>query len=143
MGDTVRGAEAIFAPVSVLALWTGFVLFMTGFRRIRAVRQGRVPAASFRLGESPDVPTDVSVANRNLMNLLEMPLLFYVVCVLLYVTRRTDAFALGAAWVYVGLRIVHTGIHLTSNRIVRRLVAFAAGNFVLLVLWLCFIVRGL
>ena len=71
--------EAIFGPVSVLALWTGFILFLTGFRRIRAVRAGRVPRNAFRLGDSGEVPHDVAVSNRNLMNLLEMPVLFYAV----------------------------------------------------------------
>ena len=34
------------------------------------------------------MPADVTVWNRNLMNLLEMPLLFYVVSIAFYVTHR-------------------------------------------------------
>jgi hypothetical protein len=32
------------------------------------------------------VPPAVSIPNRNYMNLLELPMLFYVVCIVLYVT---------------------------------------------------------
>ena len=83
-------AEAIFGPVSALALWTGVVLMMTGARRILAVRAGRLRSHAFRLGESAEVPEDVAVPNRNLMNLLEMPVLFYVACIAFYVTRRVN-----------------------------------------------------
>src|SRR5947209_9365455 len=95
-------AEAIFAPMSVLALWTGFVMLLTGVRRVWAVRRRRVSADAFRLGETADVPADVAVVNRNLMNLLEMPLLFYVVCLSLFVTRHVAPPVVRLAWLYVG-----------------------------------------
>jgi hypothetical protein len=135
--------EAIFAPMSLLALWTGVVLLLTGFGRIRAVAVGRAPAHAFKLGESPQVPPDVVVINRNLMNLLEMPLLFYVVSIALYVTRHVEPGLLVLAWIYVGLRLVHSAIHLTYNKVVHRLVAFALSNFVLVAIWIWFICRVL
>ena len=134
-------AEAIFGPVSALALWTGVVLMMTGARRILAVRAGRLRSHAFRLGESAEVPEDVAVPNRNLMNLLEMPVLFYVACIAFYVTRRVNTGVVVMAWVYVGLRLVHSAIHLTSNHVGRRLLAFALSNFVLVALWITFIRR--
>jgi hypothetical protein len=39
--------EAVFAPMSVLALWTGCVMVMLGVSRIRAVRAGRVRRGAF------------------------------------------------------------------------------------------------
>ena len=128
--------ETIFAPMIVLGIWTGFVLLMTGARRLLAVRAGRVPANAFRLGESAEVPKDVSVTNRNLMNLLEMPVLFYVVCLSLYVTHQVDRNVIVLAWIYVGLRLAHSGIHLTVNVIRLRFLSFALSNFVLLALWI-------
>jgi len=134
-------AEAIFLPVCILALWTGAVLTMTGLRRILAVRAGRITSDAFRLGESPEVPADVSLPNRNLMNLLEMPTLFYVVCIAAYVTHRVTPLMGILAWVYVGLRLAHSAIHLTANRVSVRLLAFALSNFVLLFLWIGFLRR--
>ncbi len=131
--------EAIFAPVSVLALWTGLVILITGVRRVMAVRRRRVSAHAFRLGESADVPEDVAVANRNLMNLLEMPVLFYVVVIAFYVTHHAGPGAIRWAWIYVALRVLHSCEHLTSNHILRRLTLFVASNVVLIVLWVRFI----
>jgi hypothetical protein len=135
--------EAIFAPVSVLAFWTGFVVLLTGFLRVRAVFIGRLRSSAFRLGESAEVPADLTLWNRNLMNLLEMPVLFYVVSIALYVTRHVETGIMVLAWLYVGLRVVHSLVHVTYNRVVHRLIAFALSNFVLCAIWIWFVVRVL
>ena len=133
--------EAVFVPVSVLALWTGCMVFMVGFSRIRAVRARRVRPGAFWLGESADVPADVTVGNRNLMNLLEMPLLFYVVSIAFYVTHQATPKVVTLAWIYLALRLAHSLVHVTSNHILLRLSAYAGSNFVLLSLWIRFISR--
>ncbi len=132
--------ESIFAPVSALALWTVLVMGLTGFRRVRAVRARRVSPRAFHLGESPEVPPDVAVANRNLMNLLEMPVLFYVVTIGFYVTHHVSHRALLLAWIYVGLRVLHSLEHLTRNNVLLRLTAFTLSSVVLVMLWLRFII---
>jgi hypothetical protein len=133
--------EAIFAPVGLLALWTLAVLLLVGFRRVTAARAGRVQVKAFRLGESPEVPDDLALPNRNLINLLEVPLLFYVACLGLYVTHQVRLGCLRLAWVYVGLRVVHSLIHLTTNNVRQRLMAFALSNFALVALWIWFLRR--
>jgi hypothetical protein len=135
-------AEAIFGPVGVLALWTMGVLSLTAIRRVGAVRAGRVKRGAFRLGESAEVPADVSIPNRNLINLLEVPVLFYVVCLCLYVTHQTQPGLLWLAWTYVALRVAHSLVHLTTNNVMHRLTLFGLSNFVLLAIWIWFLVRG-
>jgi hypothetical protein len=120
----------------VLAIWTIVVLMMTGLGRVRAVRARRVSPGAFRLGEAPDVPADVSVVNRNLMNLLEMPVLFYVVSICFYVTHHVSSGAVALAWIFVGLRLAHSWVHLTSNHILHRLTVFVVSNVVLVMLWI-------
>lgn len=127
--------HAILAPVFALAGWTGCVLVLVAFRRVRAGTEGRVKVSAFRLGEAPDVPPDVSLPNRNYMNLLELPLLFYVVCMLAFATGKANAAHVALAWTYVGTRIVHSLVHLTYNHVMHRFAAFVASNVVLLVLW--------
>jgi hypothetical protein len=94
-----------------------------------------VTANDFRYGESSRVPPEVSLPNRNLMNLLEMPVLFYVACLTAYLTRNAGDALLALAWAYVGLRVVHSAIHLTYNKVFHRLAAYAASNVVLAILW--------
>ncbi len=131
-------SKVIFHPMIALALWTGLVLCVTGYRRIGAVLRRTLRTSAFKLGESAEVPAHISVGNRNLMNLLEMPLLFYVVSICLYITHHESQGVLILAWAFVALRILHSIIHLTSNHILLRLGAFAASNLVLLALWIRF-----
>lgn len=125
----------IFWPVIALAAWTFIVLLLVPIARFRSAARGEVKAKDFRYGESASVPGPVSLPNRNLMNLLELPLLFYVVCLGLYVTLSVDGFAIVAAWAYVALRVAHSLIHLTYNNVFHRLGVYAASAVVLFALW--------
>ena len=131
MGDKV----GILFPMVGLATLTFAVLLLIPVRRFRAGRAGQVAYDDFRYGESPRVPPEVALPNRNMMNLLELPVLFYVACLVIYVADRVDTTLLALAWTYVGLRLVHSAIHLTYNRVRHRLIAFGASNIVLVTLW--------
>lgn len=133
--------DLIFAPMGALALLTFAVLSIIPVRRFRAGAAGRVTAEDFRFGESPTVPSHVSIPNRNYMNLLEPPTLFFAVCLMFYVTQRVDLVALATAWTFVGLRVAHSVVHLTYNNVMHRLSAFAAGDVVLGVLWVMFFIK--
>ncbi len=124
---------AILHPVFALVAWTLLVLCRLALARLTS---GLAPR-DFRLGESAAVPPEVVLPNRNYMNLLELPSLFYVACLVLYATGPVPRLALVAAWSYVGLRIVHSLIHLGYNNVIHRLLAFALSNFCLIGLWVC------
>ena len=135
--------EAIFAPMGALALLTFVVLGLIPLRRFRAAFAGQVTADDFKFGESTAVPGEVSIPNRNMMNLLELPMLFYVAGLMFYVAQRVDATVLAVAWAYVVLRAVHSAIHCTYNNVFHRLTAYALSNLALGVFWvLFFIPRG-
>ena len=133
--------ELIFAPMGALALLTFVVLGFIPAKRFRAVFAGEVGPDDFKLGESSRVPPHVAVTNRAYMNLLELPMLFYVAGLMYYVAGRVDQTALVIAWVYVALRAIHSIIHLSYNRVIHRLIAFALSNFVLLAFWVLFFIR--
>jgi len=130
--------ESIFVPVGVLGLWTGLILVLTGGKRLRAIKTRRMKASALAYGESDEVPLDVSLFNRNLMNLLEMPVLFYVAALSLFVTHHVNANIVNLCWAFVALRIVHSVIHVTYNNVFHRFVMFLSSNIVLLVLWITF-----
>jgi len=126
----------ILLPMAALVAWTFAVLLLIPYARFRAAFRGRVTVRDFRYGESDKVPGDVSLPNRNLMNLLEMPVLFYVACLTCFVTASTDTAAVYLAWFYVGLRIAHSLVHVTYNNVFHRLSVFATSNVVLIVIWI-------
>ena len=126
---------SILFPVVALATLTFAVLLLIPVRRFRAGAAGLVTFDDFRYGESARVPPEVVIPNRNMMNLLELPVLFYVACLTYYVTDRVSGAALALAWAYVALRVAHSAIHVTYNRVRDRLLAFATSNVVLISLW--------
>jgi hypothetical protein len=128
--------SAILLPMVVLAIWTMLVLLLVPYRRTKAALARQVKVNDFKFGESAAVPPDVSIPNRNLMNLLEMPVLFYAACISFYITQLATPTVLALAWMFVGLRLVHSLIHLSYNMVLHRLAAFATSNLVLLVMWL-------
>jgi hypothetical protein len=127
---------SLLGPIFALAMWTVLILLLVGYRRLRAGFSGLVHPREFALGESPKVPVAIALANRNYMNLLESPVLFYVACLLAIVAGATTPAVLALAWLYVGLRIAHSLIHITYNRIFHRFTIFALSNVVLIALWL-------
>lgn len=126
---------AILHPLFALAALTALVQALIPLARVRAALRGEVTLDDFSIGESARVPAAVSLANRNYMNLLEFPMLFYVGCLLAYVAAEVTPTLVSLAWVYVALRCLHSAIHLTSNRVAHRALAFGASNLVLLALW--------
>jgi hypothetical protein len=135
--------ETIFLPVIALVALTVLVLLFTAGKRFRAVGAGQIGPNDFALGESANVPSHVAVGNRNYMNLLELPILFYVVCLCLYVTGQVDSLVVNLAWAYVGLRVVHSLVHIGYNNVIHRLGVFAISNIVLTVMWVIFAMRVL
>ena len=129
------GKSSILFPMIALATLTFAVLLLIPLRRFRAGFAGKVAMDDFKYGESARVPPEVCIPNRNMMNLLELPLLFYVACLVYLVIGPVDSVALVLAWLYVGLRAVHSAIHVTYNRVRHRLTAFALSNVVLVMFW--------
>jgi hypothetical protein len=131
-------AKAILWPMGALVGLTFIVLLQIPLRRFRAGFARRVNYGDFRYGESANVPGDVSLPNRNYMNLLELPVLFYVLCLSLHATAHVTAATFWLAWAYVAFRALHSVVHLTYNNVRHRGLAFAASNIVLAVMWVRF-----
>jgi hypothetical protein len=128
----------IFQPMGALVALTFIVLGFIPLRRFRAVFAGKAVRDDFKFGESANVPGEVAIPNRNYMNLLELPVLFYVLCITLYVSERVTDIFLYLAWAYVVLRALHSFVHMTFNHVLVRLIFFAMSNFVLIAMWALF-----
>ena len=133
--------ELIFLPMAALVALTFAVALVMVRARFRAARSGQVSAGDFRLGESERVPPQVAVINRNYMNLLQAPVLFYAVCLAFHAAGEVDRTVLALAWAYVAFRVAHTGVHLTSNNVMHRLAAFALSMGVLAAMWVWLVAR--
>ena len=128
------GVEMVY-PVLALVLLTFLVTFRMGYVRFRGARRGEVNPRYFKLLQGYELPDNLRQVERAYANLLEMPILFYLVAVLSMVLNLTGTTMVMLAWIYVGLRYVHSLIHLTYNKTVHRFLAFISSTLVLLIMW--------
>ncbi|TMH88282.1 MAG: hypothetical protein E6H45_00845 [Betaproteobacteria bacterium] len=133
----------LIRPVVALVALTVIVALLMGVYRNVAVIRGVVPARYFR-GFTADSPAEwVERPARAYMNLLELPVLFYVVCLLMLATGRFDSVQVSLAWVFVIARTVHAFIHIAFNYVPLRFAAFLAGVVTLAVIWTRFAEQNL
>ncbi|ATA98125.1 MAPEG family protein [Sinorhizobium meliloti] len=102
-------------------------------RRASLIRTGKIDASLFR--ENRDEPGESLIVRNSIANQFELPVLFHLCCVLLYLTEADNLLSLGLAWLFVALRYAHAFIHVTSNRLRYRKPLFMAGFLVLVAMW--------
>lgn len=123
----------------VLVVWV--YLYITRVREMRA-RRISPQALATRATARGQLVDSLRVAD-NFSNLFELPVLFYVAAVLLYVSERVDGIYLGLAWAFVALRYAHSAIHVTYNRVMHRFPVYVLGALPLWAMWARLAVQSL
>jgi hypothetical protein len=76
-------------------------------------------------------------------NQFELPVLFYVLTILAFITHHADLLFVVLAWVFVLFRLLQAFVHVTSNKIRVRGAFFGVAAAVLAIMWAVFIVEEL
>ena len=123
-------------PMAALVLLTFIVMYLMLILRVKAVRTRKISPRYFKLYKDEEIPDNVLAVSHNYTNLLELPVLFYVVCVIAMNLNQSAEYFVYHAWFFVFFRYIHSYIHMTYNHILHRLSAFALSGFVLLSMWI-------
>jgi hypothetical protein len=132
--------EAVLLPLFVQVTLTFVLLYAMGYLRTRAFMAGAVREADIALRE-PNWPARATQVANAFSNQLEVPVLFYVLTILAWITRHADLTFVVMAWAFVILRLIHAAIHVSDNHVGRRGAVFATGAIVLTLMWAIFMVR--
>ncbi len=126
---------AILQPVVALAAWTAVIWFWLYGTRIAAIKAAELHPDDF-LEKSPDelLPPSVQWKAHNYNHLHEAPTVFYAIAISLALLGEGDGIAYYLALVYVSLRVVHSLVQATVNRVMLRFQIFAASSVVLFAL---------
>lgn len=127
--------KLILYPAFPMFLIAAITLMRLAQLRFAAVSGGKVDPRYYQLFQGGEEPPHIRVVQRHFDNQFEVPMLFYVVVLLAYVSGTVTLWTLGLAWTYVGLRYVHSYVHLGSNDVLKRFRVYGASGLVLLVLW--------
>jgi hypothetical protein len=77
------------------------------------------------------IPEAVERPANNLRNLLELPVLFYALCLLLTHMGWAQALDVQLAWAFVGLRALHSLVHCTVNYVNARFAFYVLSSLAL------------
>ncbi len=126
----------IIYPLLVQVALTFVLMFVMAMKRVKAARAHRYQLRDIAV-DAAKYPDDIRKFGNSYLNQFELPVLFYVVCVVLLIAGPgNNKLYLLLAWGFVAARIVHAFVHVTSNNVIRRFYAFLAGAIILIAMWL-------
>ncbi len=124
-------------PVLALIAWSMVMLVWLYVRRLPALMRYAISEARPETGEAVRrLPPQAQWPADNYNNLMEQPTLFYALCLGIYLAGISNDDLEYFAWLYVGLRVLHSLIQATCNITVIRFCLFIASSAVLGVLCL-------
>lgn len=127
--------RAIFLPAFAMVLLTLVVWLRMYTTRVAQMKRERIhPQAVATSAQAAARLTDSRAAD-NFRNLFELPVLFYLALVVAAVAGLATDATLALAWLFVLLRVVHSAIQCSYNKVMHRFQAYLAGSVVLWVLW--------
>ena len=128
--------SAILEPVVALAAWTMIMWIWMYATRIPAMQRKGIDAKNL-VGSTPaslDAVLDPKVqwVAHNYNHLHEAPTVFYAICIVLAMIGQGDNLNATIAWIYVGLRVAHSLVQATVNRVMVRFALFAVSSIALI-----------
>jgi hypothetical protein len=127
---------ALLSPVFALVALTALVWLAMLIARARRMREaGIVPQDMPSRMLATEKLGDAEAANNALMNLFEIPVLFYALALTLLVLALGDPIYFLGLWAFVALRAAQALIHLTVNTVLWRGLAYLASTALLFLMW--------
>jgi hypothetical protein len=125
--------DAIFLPMLATMALTAIVWFYMYARRIPAMRRARVSVQTYTTPDkvAEHLSEEVNYSANNLKNLFEVPVLFYGLCLYLFVSGNADAVYVIAAWLFFLFRMFHSIVHCTRNIVMLRFYLYAGSALAL------------
>lgn len=131
-------ANPILQPMIVLIGWTLIIWTWMYATRIPAMQAAKIDTVNLVGGVGANLdqvlPDKVQWKAHNYNHLLAEPTLFYALCLLCAVIGQGHGLNLAIAWVYVGLRVAHSLVQVTVNRVIVRFSLFALSTICLMAL---------
>lgn len=130
--------SAILQPVVALAAWTMVMWVWMYATRIPAMNKAGIDSTKLVGSDGASLraklPESISWKADNYNHLHEAPTVFYAVALMLAMIGQGDGLNAALAWAYVGLRVAHSIVQATVNRVMVRFALFALSSLALMAL---------
>jgi hypothetical protein len=132
----VPTSTEFLTPVLALVAWTLVMWFWMYASRLPAMKEAGIDPqdAAYPGTWAHRLRPGVRSVADNYNHLHEQPTIFYALMFFAAITGGGDPTALKLAWAYVALRVVHSLVQATFNRVIVRFSVFALATLVLVVM---------
>lgn len=128
----------ILQPAVALMAWTMVMWLWMYVTRIPAMNAAKLDPDNLARDPSKTLddllPASVQWKAHNYNHLHEAPTLFYAVCLVIAVAGAGNATSATVAWVYVALRVLHSLVQATVNKVMVRFILFSLSSIALMAL---------
>jgi hypothetical protein len=131
----MEARSQILFPILALIVWTWVLWFWMYATRIPAIYAARLdPARTRRKEDLESLPLSVKQISDNYNHLHEQPTVFYALAFYSYLVGVADPLNAWLAWLYVALRVAHSGVQCTVNFVPARFAIFTLASAVLMII---------
>ena len=128
----------ILQPVVALAIWTMVMWAWMYATRIPAMNKAKLSDEELstltQAKLDAALPPSVQWKAYNYNHLHEAPTVFYAVAIVLAIIGQGDGLNAMLAWAYVALRVIHSLVQATVNKVMVRFAVFVLSSLVLIAL---------
>jgi hypothetical protein len=129
--------ETILVPLFAQVLLTLVVWAWMIIARLSTILRSRInPQKLADEAFSQTLLKEVVNPSDNVENLFELPVLFYVAMIVLFITNGVNQGFYYEAWAFVFFRALHSWVHCTSNRILPRFSMYVFSSVALCSIWI-------
>ena len=132
----------VLYPVLAQIILTMILMLGLGVQRRAAINSGEVALQDVALDNGLWPPRARQFGNCY-SNQFELPVLFYVLCLIAQITRTADLIFIILAWIFVAARVAHAIEHTGPNLVMRRGAIFTIGYIVVTIMTALLLVRFL
>ena len=116
------------------------VMFHMRYMIVKAIKKRDVKYKYFRAYEG-SAPEYLLTSRHHYKNFFETPILFYLLCLVLYMIDDVSAIDLWIAWLFVLFKGIHSYIRITSNYVPYRAYSFNVCVFLLFGGWIILVIK--
>ena len=130
----------IIYPILPVVLMNFIVMFHMRYMIVKAIKKRDVKYKYFRAYEG-SAPEYLLTSRHHYKNFFEIPILFYLLCLVLYMINDVSAIDLWIAWLFVLFKGIHSYIRITSNYVPYRAYSFNVCVFLLFGGWIILVIK--
>ena len=130
-------------PLSIMVILNLFLIFRLLYMATMYTIRKNIRLSQFRIYEG-EFPDRLWSARQQYQNMFEIPILFYLLCLLNIFFNNYTQFDIILAWGFVAFRIIHFFIRIQNQKhinIIPRTLVFVVSLTFLTIAWINFIIK--